>query len=478
MWTGHKLQGSYQAVAWTLMSGDQNPSNDTLILDFIIQANTITNGWLPALQNVPLGPKGKQVKDGAQLAYAERGGDPDSTFIFCLKGNNTLEYYKYNIPLNNWATKDSIPLVSQLVAKAKRVKKGAVLATSTEPGCMIYAAKGNNSLEWWQYNEMADTNGGVPWNEKALIPFGDHTLSEGADAVGVQDSNNNYIYFLKGSNTREFYRYDCTANVWQTLQSAPLGYTGKNYKDGSNLAYDPNQNLIYCLKGQYNEFFAYSVAGDSWLSELPMLPLMGLSGHPKYAKSGAALECMGGAVYCMKGNSTYEYFKYDETAGSWSWDPNQQYPVGGGKKVNLGGALICAQTVAGTSYGALYSTKGNGTTEFYEFGPLPTTLAFTPSRTPANIQSSKTTQIAARLSVAPNPFNGSTNISYSVPKAGPVSIRLYDATGSLVTTVTEGYCAAGATFTTHLDGSKLARGIYLLKFTSEGYTTTHKLILQ
>jgi hypothetical protein len=471
MWTGHKVQGQYSATAWTLMTGDQNPSDDTCILDFNMQG-MISLAWT-AEASVPPGPEDKQIKDGAQLTFFDRGGNPDSTFIFCLKGNNTLEYYKYAIPTNNWGPAETIPLVSQSTGIARRVKTGSVLATG--PDGMIYAAKGNNSLEWWQYNEPADTNGGTPWNEKARIPFGAHTLSEGADAVGIEDSNNGYIYLLKGSNTREFYRYDCTNNVWQTLKSAPLGFTGKNYKDGSNLAYDPNRNLIYCLKGQYNEFFVYSVAADSWLSELPSLPTLGCSGKPKYAKSGATLECMNGSVFCLKGDNTLEFFQYNESTGVWTWNANQQYPIGGGRSVDLGGALIWG-AVQGAAYGALFSTKGNGTTEFYTYGHI-SSLTLTPSHRVDAVENSRTTPTTDRLTVAPNPFTGSTRISYSVTKAGPVRILLYDATGKLVTTVAEGYCNAGSSFSTCLDASRLARGVYLLKFNSEGYSATRKLLL-
>jgi 5-hydroxyisourate hydrolase-like protein (transthyretin family) len=86
--------------------------------------------------------------------------------------------------------------------------------------------------------------------------------------------------------------------------------------------------------------------------------------------------------------------------------------------------------------------------------------------------------IPARLSVTPNPINVATLINYSVPKAGPVSIRLYDLTGSLVRTLKEGYSNAGSDFTTRLDASRLARGIYLLKFDSGEYGLTRKLILE
>jgi N-acetylneuraminic acid mutarotase len=469
-WTGHIPVGQYKAAAWTFTYADDNPSNDTATVSFTVMTWAVYPWTSEA--NVPLGDKGKGVKDGAQLAYTAKAGESDSAFIWCLKGNNTNEFFRYNIFTNTWQAADSLPLVSRLVGRARRVRKGSALATG--PDGMIYAAKGGGSDEWWQYNPAPDT-GNPSWSEKAPVPPGAKSLREGADAVGVSTGGNNYVYLLKGSSTLEFYRYDCTANQWQTLQDAPAGASGKAFKDGSNLAYDPSRNLIYCLKGQYNEFFVYSVDSSKWLDTLPSLPLIGFTGRRRVAKAGTALECMSGKVYCMKGDNTYEVWVYD--GGSWSWPVADQYPVGNGKKVNLGGALICAPTVPDAPGGAMFTTKGDNTTEFYEFWPG-SDFSAAPSHASDNAEVNKTMPIEARLTATPNPFTGSTRISYSVPKAGPVSIRLYDATGRLVTTVTEGYCNTGSSFTTRFDASPLARGVYLLKFNSEGYNETRKLVLE
>jgi hypothetical protein len=230
------------------------------------------------------------------------------------------------------------------------------------------------------------------------------------------------------------------------------------------LAYNPYDGLIYCLKGQYDEFFAYRPDSDKWLDPLPNLPLIGSTGKPKKAGPGAALECMD-QIFALKGGNTDEIFVFDGA----KWYVSENYPAGGGKKVGPGGTLTA------WFYGG-FSTKGNNTTEFYESQILVPTAAI-PHR-PENIETNKTAPTAAQLLVTPNPFKGSTRISYSVPKTGPVSIRLYDATGRLVRAVKEGYCNAGRTSALVLDAPYLACGIYLLKFNSEGYNSTRKLVLE
>ena len=83
--------------------------------------------------------------------------------------------------------------------------------------------------------------------------------------------------------------------------------------------------------------------------------------------------------------------------------------------------------------------------------------------------------------MSPNPTTSSLNsfISYSLPDAGSVSLKLYDVTGKLVSTLASGYHPAGSYYysllTTHYS---LASGVYLLKFETEGYNTTEKLVIE
>lgn len=95
----------------------------------------------------------------------------------------------------------------------------------------------------------------------------------------------------------------------------------------------------------------------------------------------------------------------------------------------------------------------------------------------------------------PNLFSGSATISYSLPKAGLVSLKLYDITGKLVRTLAEGRQPAGVS-TCNLragnsgtdpdfvgrnrrDSSRspswISRGIYVLKLEAGGEALTELL---
>jgi N-acetylneuraminic acid mutarotase len=437
-------------------------------------------GW-SRKADVPLGPKSKRVKDGACLAYC---GEGDSDYVYMLKGNNRLEFYKYNTQSNLWTAKESIPAIGA-AGKKKAVKKGGALAQCTVSH-KLYATKGNNTLDFWQYDPglkeaQEFRSSGVqefrssrftssdeyPWTQKANVPTGMKNLKEGTGAVSVQSGDTNYIYLLKGSATTEFYRYNTMNNTWETRENAPLGGSNKPYKNGSALAYD-GSFTIYALKGSYNEFFTYNCSTNAWTS-LVSLPLIGTGGKKKKVKDGAGIAYAGGKVYAMKGGNTSEFWTY--TVDSHRWAQYPDVPPGTGKRVKGGGAIVYAASAHG-----LYVTKGNNTFDFFRYG-LSAYSSQLAAYSPNVLSNSPLVTRHSSLSVAPNPFTNATLVSYTLPRPGNVSLKLYDVTGKLVNTLASGYRNAG-TSSFIVPRSSLSSGIYLLKLEVDNTIATEKLIIE
>jgi hypothetical protein len=76
----------------------------------------------------------------------------------------------------------------------------------------------------------------------------------------------------------------------------------------------------------------------------------------------------------------------------------------------------------------------------------------------------------------PNPFNPSTNIKYSIPADGNVTLKVYDILGKEVSTLVNEFQQAG-TFDVVFEGSGLASGVYYYQLTSGELTSTKKLML-
>jgi hypothetical protein len=76
----------------------------------------------------------------------------------------------------------------------------------------------------------------------------------------------------------------------------------------------------------------------------------------------------------------------------------------------------------------------------------------------------------------PNPFNPTTNIRYSVPAAGLVTLTVYNAIGQEVASLVNEVQDAGS-YVADFNASRLASGMYLYKIEAGRYTATKKMML-
>lgn len=80
------------------------------------------------------------------------------------------------------------------------------------------------------------------------------------------------------------------------------------------------------------------------------------------------------------------------------------------------------------------------------------------------------------LSPYPNPFNAQTTITFDLPRAGDVSLKLFDVLGRDVVTLLDEPLASG-THTHNFTASQLPSGVYFARLSANSITATHKLLL-
>ena len=76
----------------------------------------------------------------------------------------------------------------------------------------------------------------------------------------------------------------------------------------------------------------------------------------------------------------------------------------------------------------------------------------------------------------PNPFNPATNIEFSIPVKGFVSLKIYDITGREVAQLVNTHLYPGL-YTANFDASRLSSGVYFYTLRAEGFTQTKKMLL-
>lgn len=134
-------------------------------------------------------------------------------------------------------------------------------------------------------------------------------------------------------------------------------------------------------------------------------------------------------------------------------------------------------SAAGHSYNWTDSNVRNGMTYHYtlvgvDLNGLSTTYAMA-SATPGAAGAVDNYALAQNY---PNPFNPETSISFSLPVASDVSLRVFNLVGQEVATLVSGPQAAG-THTVSFDGSNLTSGMYIYRIEAGEFSATRKMVL-
>jgi hypothetical protein len=434
--------GYYRLTGLVNLSGDINPANDTFTVKLKVSPGAI--GWLRRPE-VPAGSK--PVKAGGALAAAGN----DSLFIFALKGNKTLEFYRYDVEVGLWRTMAQMPPGPS----GKPVNKGGALCSDGER--YIYATKGNSTLEFWRYDIVNNV-----WEQLPDVPAGAKELKGGTGLAFVRRGDTAEVYCLKGSNTLEFYVYSVTGNAWYPRAAAPLGMYGKKFKSGSALCSHQNERL-FAIKSGTNEFYEYSIAEDRWITKTSI---------PDYSSSGKRSRCKDGCGLTSDGNNTLyaltggnRDFFYCYNIENNSWFELAPMPTGpSGKRVKAGGAVTFLQK-------QIWALRGNSTNEFYVYVPDTMSL-FCAAPQRSGVASSQPLRSGfASVTVTPNPAH--QQLWLVNPGPSPAAVELFSTAGELLLRTT-----VGAKQHYRFDSSKLPAGIYLARITVDRQVRSFKLIIQ
>jgi len=388
--------GNFTTILKTALVGDINPANDSVVGSF--KVILLTPGWH---KMADVTGATKPVKSGGALCAL---GDK----VYALVGNNTRDLMVYDVNSKTWAKEGEVPQGP----KKKNVKKGAAICTD---GQYIYVAKGNNTQEFSRYDPVSKT-----WKEYQA------NFSKGIKGASMTFDGDSFIYIICGSNNNEWKRFNRYTETFEACNPATL--PADKWKTGSWIVYVPGETpKIYALRvgGKTNEFYMTTIGG-TWTSK-PEMPLIGSTGKKKKAKEGSA-----GAynpdnklIYALKGGNTLEFFSYNPTTDQWNIELDVGKPEGTpAKRVKGGGALTYSAAAGG-----LFAFVGNNTNEFWFYVPGTTFLASAPTFN-NGIQSEIKSLRNFTLTITKE--KGYVKVAYSLPVKLTAKLTLYNALGEVV----------------------------------------------
>ncbi|MEO0081490.1 MAG: T9SS type A sorting domain-containing protein [candidate division WOR-3 bacterium] len=467
-------QGSFQVRCTTELAGDEENLNDWCDRDFVV-APAWSSGW-QEVRPVPKTPTEKAVKDGAWIVkHPVTDGD---NVLYVAKGNKTTDFYMYD-PLagdsGTWYEKRPIPGTEG--TKTKPPSKGC--AGVSDGSQYIYVTKGNNTLGFWRYDAASntwDSLDGVPlgrYNKR---------VKGGTDMVFALYKDTGCVYLLKGYKTEFYRynplasRWDTLPEVPYGMGKQKYDKGSFLVYDGENFIY-AHQAKYYdkSAENPHHYMFRYDIAGDSWYRTakkgIPVYALEGGRTKKKKSADGAAGAWYDGHLYALKGGNTQGFFKYFPAGDTWT--QLDTVPGNGStakkKRVKSGGDLVS------WGGGAFFALKGNKTFEFWRYVEGPAALGLPLAANRYGVQAGLSTQRSA-LSVSPNPLaNGWATVRYSLAKPGPVLVTVFDVAGRAVE---QQAFSANRTGAMTLDVRRLPAGIYLVRLDAEGLTRTQKLVVQ
>ncbi len=439
---------TYDVTAYTVLAGDVNPANDTMM------STTTTASQYWEILDPPVFPT---ASSGHSQATAHDG----YYYVFSTGGNND-EVQIYDIENNTWSAGTTNPYGTGAYGTAHYVQGS------------FYRIGGWDGDSACDRVDIYDPVG-TSWTGGASAPARliDH-------AAGV--FNDSLIFCMGGGNwfstvfpTNTVYFYDVYNDSWTTATSFPG--IGRGCLAGGVIdtfaivacGYDGSAMRIDYIVGTIdpanpatiNWGSAQVIPGTDSLYRIP-------SGVDNWNQE-FWMTC--GQKWTVQINETWSYSPYTDVWTNW----NKPKP----------------QVIANVTPIVITKTAGNGDLGlfvaggYYGGGPVSDHEVLHTGKDTTGIAEETDAEPAAHFGFAlqmPNPTRGYQSIAYTTTINGKVSVKVYDQTGRLVRTLVNRALEPAGTKTVYWNGKDDARhdvsnGIYFIKLEAEGKTATHKLIL-
>ncbi|MCB0723658.1 MAG: T9SS type A sorting domain-containing protein [Ignavibacteriae bacterium] len=377
----------------------------------------------------------------------------DTAWVFILGGEaNLTDVRRYNVNTDTWSTVAPLPSGRDRGASARLVDS-------------LYMVGGANTSTTYSNTLFRYDVNGNSWTSRANIP---QNVGWGK-AAGYQDS---LIYLVGGYNgsatLNTVYVYNCISDTWRTCTSLPaVRFGGAMAIVGDTIVYAGGVDGAAVVNVTYRGVINQSDRSViTWNTGAPMpapvsTGMFRIDGHT-WADRGMILT--GGSTAVPFSSVSNICLVYSPGADSWTQQANKPTAWTAGQsgvvKYSSGiWKLVCASGYSGVTQ----LTQ----TEILTDTILVTSVTNNGSGIPQQFKLSQN---------YPNPFNPSTKISFSIPRSGFVTLKVYDMLGSEVQTIVSEQLNAGE-YISEFDGAKLSSGTYFYRIQVGDFVETKKMIL-
>ncbi len=167
-------------------------------------------------------------------------------------------------------------------------------------------------------------------------------------------------------------------------------------------------------------------------------------------------------------------YVYSLTGGTDNGEFSQVVYVNGiGSKYQIGGPIDTLLAIQASAYSTADEIK-------FTSPPRSVQFVLVEPGTHVGVENKKTIAVVDRYKLNqnyPNPFNPQTRISYALPHASTVTLRVYDVIGREVATLLQNEKKLTGTYEVIFDASNLPSGIYFYRLQADNFVETRKMTL-
>jgi len=447
-WTAGPTDGlTYTCYGYTVLSGDENPANDTST------RTVVTNSTYWEILDPPAAPTPSSGHSCAAVAY-----DDDVYYVMNLHptGSYIPQCDRYNISTNTWdAAFTTNPYGAGSYGTASPVN-GKIYCIG---GCTTWP-NGLNRVHI--YDPASDT-----WAQGANAPTGllDHAAGVYADRYIITFGNGNWGM----TPTNEVYVYDTENDSWATGTSFPGEARGAGafgvvdtYAVGA---------CGYTASGGYADDYIVGMIDPTDPANITWGAWSAI-GMPGRYRVPSAQDEWNKCVWVINGqNGPFsDTWSYDPYTDTWTdWQQPKPMPVG---NVTPMAVTMTAAGDIGVFVPSGYAGSYVPDHEVFHTGAIPGV-----SEIPGEVA-------VATIGFAPtmNPVKDFVSISYAIDTPANVTLKVYDHSGRLVRILVDNRAEAEGTRTVHWNGKDdngrhVANGVYFFTLEAAGQTATHKVTL-